>query len=61
MAAPAGMQGANLYTDCIVPLDADTGRLKWQYQEVPHDEFDFDAAYEATLIDLEQNGRKRKL
>lgn len=54
-------EGANLYTDCVVALDADTGKLKWHYQEVPHDEFDFDAAYEATLIDIEQNGRKRKL
>jgi glucose dehydrogenase len=37
--------GTNLYTDSVVALDADTGKLKWHYQEVPHDEYDFDAAY----------------
>ncbi len=54
-------EGTNLYTGCIVALDADTGKLKWHYQEVPHDVYDFDAAYEATLIDVERNGQKQKL
>ncbi|HWQ33029.1 MAG TPA: PQQ-dependent dehydrogenase, methanol/ethanol family [Blastocatellia bacterium] len=54
-------EGDNLYTGCVVALDADTGKLKWHYQEVPHDVYDFDAAYEPTLIDLERNGQKQKL
>ncbi|MBS1808695.1 MAG: PQQ-dependent dehydrogenase, methanol/ethanol family [Acidobacteria bacterium] len=54
-------EGANLYTGCVVALDADTGKLKWHYQEVPHDVYDFDAAYEPTLIDIERNGKKQKL
>jgi len=54
-------EGDNLYTGCIVALDADTGKLKWHYQEIPHDVYDFDAAYEATLIDVDRNGRKQKL
>src|SRR3984893_15558130 len=29
--------GANLYSDCIVALDADTGVLKWHFQFTPHD------------------------
>ena len=29
--------GDNLYTDSVVALDADTGRLKWHYQFTPHD------------------------
>jgi alcohol dehydrogenase (cytochrome c) len=29
--------GANLYTSSIVALDADTGKLKWHYQEIPKD------------------------
>ena len=53
--------GANLYTGCVVALDADSGKLKWHYQEVPHDVYDFDAAYETTLIDIERNGQKQKL
>ena len=29
--------GDNLYTDSVVALDADTGKLKWHYQFTPHD------------------------
>jgi alcohol dehydrogenase (cytochrome c) len=54
-------EGDNLYTDSIVALDADTGKLKWHYQEIPHDVYDFDSAYEAVLLDLERNGQKQKL
>ncbi|HZT29053.1 MAG TPA: PQQ-dependent dehydrogenase, methanol/ethanol family [Bryobacteraceae bacterium] len=54
-------RGRNLYTDSIVALDAATGKLKWYYQEVPHDVWDFDAAYECVLVDLPVNGRMRKL
>src|SRR5581483_10807766 len=54
-------RGDNLYTDSIVALDVDTGRLKWHYQEVPHDVWDWDAAYECVLLDLPVKGRKRKL
>ncbi|HEY3838683.1 MAG TPA: PQQ-dependent dehydrogenase, methanol/ethanol family [Bryobacteraceae bacterium] len=53
--------GANLYTDCIVALDADTGKLKWHYQEVPHDVWDWDSAYECVLVDHVINGVNRKL
>jgi alcohol dehydrogenase (cytochrome c) len=53
--------GDNLYTGCVVALDADTGKLKWHYQEVPHDTYDFDAAYEPTLIDIDRNGQKQRL
>src|SRR5262252_3993969 len=34
--------GDNLYTCCVVALDADTGKVKWHYQFSPHDEFDYD-------------------
>ncbi|MGH9838869.1 MAG: PQQ-dependent dehydrogenase, methanol/ethanol family [Blastocatellia bacterium] len=54
-------EGDNLYTDSIVALDADTGKLKWHYQEIPHDIYDFDSAYESILIDVQRNGRKEKL
>lgn len=40
----AKRRGDNLYTASIVALDADTGKLKWHYQVVPHDVWDFDAA-----------------
>ena len=53
--------GENLYTDCIVALDADSGKLKWHYQEIPHDVWDWDAAYECVLLDLTVDGKERKL
>ena len=54
-------KGANLYTDSVVALDADTGALKWHYQEIPHDVWDWDAAYEIVLLDLPVKGVMRKL
>lgn len=51
----------NLYTASVVALDADTGKLRWHYQEVPDDIWDFDSAYESILIDREFKGRMRKL
>ncbi|MGD1210288.1 MAG: PQQ-dependent dehydrogenase, methanol/ethanol family [Candidatus Acidiferrales bacterium] len=60
---PGTSQGRdiNLYTDCIVALDADTGELRWHYQELPGDIMDFDSAYEIVLIDREVQGRMRKI
>jgi alcohol dehydrogenase (cytochrome c) len=52
---------SNLYTASVVALDADTGHLRWYYQEVPDDLWDFDSAYECVLIDRAVNGRMRKL
>ena len=54
-------EGTNLYTDSLIALDADTGKLKWYFQEVPHDLWDFDSNAEPVLVDLNQNGRMRKL
>ena len=53
--------GDNLYSDCVVALDADTGKLKWYYQFTPHDEMDYDAVQVPVLADLEWQGQKRKL
>ena len=53
--------GANLYTASVVALDADTGKLKWHYQEVPKDVWDYDSAYECVLMDRPVKGVMRKL
>ncbi|MBM3775506.1 MAG: PQQ-dependent dehydrogenase, methanol/ethanol family [Acidobacteria bacterium] len=53
--------GANLYTDSVVALDPDTGKLKWYHQQVPHDVWDWDTAYENVLLDLAVKGTPRKL
>jgi alcohol dehydrogenase (cytochrome c) len=54
-------EGANLYTASVVALDADTGKLKWHYQEVPKDVWDYDSAYECVLVDREVGGKMRRL
>jgi alcohol dehydrogenase (cytochrome c) len=53
--------GDDLYTDCLLALDPDTGKLKWHFQFTPHDLFDFDATETPVLIDAEYHGRPRKL
>ena len=53
-------EGDNLYTDSIVALDPDTGQLQWHYQQIPHDVWDYDTAYEMVLLDLEVDGVLRK-
>ncbi|HUA85255.1 MAG TPA: PQQ-dependent dehydrogenase, methanol/ethanol family [Bryobacteraceae bacterium] len=35
--------GDNLYSDCLLALDADTGKLKWYFQFTPHDTHDWDS------------------
>jgi len=54
-------RGDNLYSDCVVALDADTGKLKWYYQFSPHDEFDYDAVQVPVLADMDWQGRPRKV
>jgi alcohol dehydrogenase (cytochrome c) len=53
--------GDDLYTDCVLALDPDTGKLKWYFQFTPHDLFDFDAAETPILIDAVYQGTARKL
>ncbi|MDE0127021.1 MAG: PQQ-dependent dehydrogenase, methanol/ethanol family [Bryobacterales bacterium] len=53
--------GDNLYTDSVVALDADTGKLRWHFQFTPHDEWDWDAVQIPVLVDREWEGEQRKL
>jgi len=53
--------GDDLYTDCLLALDPDTGRLKWHFQFTPHDLFDYDASETPVLIDTVYKGQPRKL
>jgi len=54
-------QGDNLYSDCLIALDADSGKLKWHFQFTPHDVNDIDANEIPVLIDAEFRGTPRKL
>ena len=58
---PAVRLGNNLYSDCVVALDADTGKLKWYFQFTPNDEWDFDSVQVPVLADLNIRGQMRKV
>jgi alcohol dehydrogenase (cytochrome c) len=53
--------GDDLYTDCVLAVDPDTGRLKWYFQFTPHDLFDYDAVETPMLIDVVYRGQKSNL
>jgi quinohemoprotein ethanol dehydrogenase len=44
--------GKNLYAASIVALDLKTGHLKWYFQQVHHDIWDFDSASPVVLFDV---------
>jgi PQQ-dependent dehydrogenase (methanol/ethanol family) len=51
----------NLYTNCVLALEAKTGKLRWYYQFTPHDLHDWDATEPVLLVDTNYRGRDRKL
>jgi alcohol dehydrogenase (cytochrome c) len=53
--------GDNLYSDCVVALDPDSGKLKWYFQFTPHDTLDYDAVQVPVLADMEWQGQPRKV
>jgi alcohol dehydrogenase (cytochrome c) len=56
-----GRPGDDLYTDSVVALDPDTGKLKWYYQFTPHDLNDYDSVETPVLVDAIYKGKPRKL
>ncbi len=53
--------GDNLYSDSVVALDPDTGKLKWYFQFTPHDMHDWDSTEVPVLATAKFNGRERKV
>jgi glucose dehydrogenase len=49
--------GANLYADCLLALDARTGRRLWHYQMVHHDIWDYDNPTAPKLLTVRHGGR----
>lgn len=47
--------GDNLYSSSIIALDVRTGKMKWYYQEVAHDRWDYDATTPPVLLDVPDN------
>jgi quinoprotein glucose dehydrogenase len=50
--------GANLFANCIVALDAQSGKLKWYYQTIHHDLWDRDHPCPPNLGTVKHNGKK---
>ncbi|OIQ89722.1 quinohemoprotein ethanol dehydrogenase type-1 precursor [mine drainage metagenome] len=50
--------GDNLYTVSLVALDIASGKLRWHYQQVPHDMWGYDVASPPVLFDYVLGGRK---
>jgi quinoprotein glucose dehydrogenase len=49
--------GDNRWANSLVALDGNTGKLKWGYQLVHHDLWDYDLASQPALVDLIHDGR----
>ena len=49
--------GDNLYTVSLVALDANTGKIKWFYQQVPHDIWGYDVASPPVLFHTIKDGK----
>jgi glucose dehydrogenase/cytochrome c5 len=51
-------KGKDLFGNSLVALDANTGKLKWYFQVVHHDIFDYDLESTPVLMELERDGKK---
>jgi alcohol dehydrogenase (cytochrome c) len=58
---PQARPGDNLYTNSVVALNIDTGKLAWHFQYTPNDSWDFDEVGVHMLYDTTLNGRSRKI
>ena len=52
-------RGDSLYSNTLLAVEADTGKLRWHFQLVPGDEWDR-SAYEGMLVDFVYDGVQRK-
>jgi len=53
--------GDNLYSDSVLALEPETGKLRWYFQYTPHDLHDWDSTQTAMVVDAEFQGKPRKL
>ncbi|RFM29019.1 outer membrane protein assembly factor BamB family protein [Deminuibacter soli] len=50
-------KGANLYADCMLALDAATGKLVWHFQDIHHDLWDKDIPTPPALVTIQRDGK----
>jgi alcohol dehydrogenase (cytochrome c) len=53
--------GDNLFSNSLLALDPDTGKLRWYFQFTPHDLYDYDATQIPVLLDANWKGQPHKL
>jgi quinoprotein glucose dehydrogenase len=53
----ADRAGANLFADCLLALDARTGKRLWHFQMVHHDIWDYDDATAPKLLTVRHDGK----
>ena len=51
-------KGSNLYGNCVIALDAATGKHIWHFQTVHHDMWDYDLPAPPVLVTINKNGEK---
>jgi quinoprotein glucose dehydrogenase len=49
-------KGANLFADCLLALDANTGKRIWHFQYIHHDTWDWDPSSSPVLLTVTHNG-----
>jgi quinoprotein glucose dehydrogenase len=54
----ADRKGANLFGDCLLALDARTGKRLWHFQMVHHDIWDYDDATAPKLLTVRHDGKR---
>jgi quinoprotein glucose dehydrogenase len=54
----ADRAGDNLFANCLLALDARTGKRLWHFQMVHHDLWDYDATAAPQLITVRHNGKQ---
>lgn len=54
----ADRKGTDLYGDCLLALDARTGKRLWYFQFVHHDLWDYDPAAAPLLLTVKHNGKR---
>src|ERR1700733_11885354 len=50
--------GANLFGNALVAVDAQTGKIKWNFQTVRHELWDYNLPPAPSLIDITKDGKK---
>src|SRR6478735_269885 len=58
---PQFRPGDNLYTDSVIALNVETGKLAWYFQYTPNDSWDFDEVGIHMLYDIKIDGVMRKV